>query len=445
MKKLLSSVAVATFVAGMAIGTPAAAAIGVGDDPVLYWNTVMLVGLPAGPPIQAREAAMVNAAMFDAVNATTGSNYNPYISGNSASGGDTRAAASQAAHDVLVALNPANAAAYNAALASSLALVSDPAARAAGVATGASYAAAIIANRSADGAAGAGAIPYTAGTNPGDWQLTSATPPVLPGWGAVTPFLMSSGDQFRPGAPPALDSVAYAQAYNNVMAIGSATSATRTADQTNAALFWAAAGGASWVQLALNIAGDNGLSTIENAQLFALLTTSVSDAFVAVYDAKYTYDFWRPVTAIHAGDTDGNPLTAGDPNWTSLLAAPNHPSYFSAHASADGAAAAILLGLLGDESFCGTFGGFTRCWSSIEAASQEGADSRIWGGIHLAFDGSNGLQTGGLIGQYALNQSRFQAVPEPSTWAMMLIGFGLVGFSLRRRRGERPKPIPQLA
>jgi hypothetical protein len=367
------------------------------------------------------------------------------MSGISASGGDTRAAASQAAHDVLVALNPANTAAYDAALSSSLALVSDPSARAAGIATGASYAAAIIANRSADGAAVAGSIPYTAGTDPGDWQLTAATPAVLPGWGAVTPFLMTSGDQFRPGAPPALDSVAYAQAYNDVMAIGSATSLIRTADQTNAAQFWAAAGGASWVQLALNIAGDNGLSTIENAQLFGLLTASINDAFVAVYDAKYTYEFWRPITAIHAGDTDGNPLTAGDPTWTSLLAAPNHPDYFSAHASADGAAAAILLGLLGDEAFCGTFGGITRCWDSIAQASQEGADSRIWGGIHFSFDGSTGLQTGGMIGQYALNQSLFHAVPEPSTWAMMLIGFGFVGFALRRRRRGPSRSIGQLA
>jgi hypothetical protein len=256
---------------------------------------------------------------------------------------------------------------------------------------------------------------------------------------------MSSGDQFRPAGPPALDSAEYAAAYNYVMAIGSATSAVRTADQTNAAQFWAAAGGASWVQLALNIAGDNGLSTIENAQLFALLTSSINDAFVSVYDAKYTYDFWRPVTAIHEGDADGNPLTTGDPTWTSLLAAPNHPDYFSAHASADGAAAAILLGLLGDEAFCGTFGGITRCWNSIADASQEGTDSRIWGGIHFSFDGSTGLETGGMIGQYALNQSIFHAVPEPSTWAMILVGFGFVGITLRRRKGERSRLIPQLA
>ena len=199
-----------------------------------------------------------------------------YLTGVSAPGGDSRAAASQAAHDVLVFLNPAGTANYDAALTASLALVSDSTARSNGVATGSAYAAAIIAARISDGAAVAASTPYVPGSDPGDWR---PTPPgnlaaALPGWGAVTPFLMTSGDQFRAGPPPALDSAEYAAAYNQVMAIGSAGSLTRTADQTAAALFWAGAGGTSWIQIGVDPAADEGLSTLQNAQLFALLGPS---------------------------------------------------------------------------------------------------------------------------------------------------------------------------
>lgn len=422
--------------ASLGLGSSASATVLVTGDPVLYWNQLMTSGttaLAGPPPIVARSSAMVNIAVFDAVNAALGSPNASYLDGISASGGDVRAAASQAAHDVLVFLNPAKTPEYDAALTASLALVSDPAARNAGAATGAAYAAGIILARSNDGSAAAQSA-YTPGTNPGDWQPTSPAPAALPGWGDVTPFLMNSGDQFRAGPPPALGSAEYAAAYNEVLAIGSASSAIRTADQTAAAQFWALAGGTSWIGIGVGLAEDEGFSTLQYAQLFATLSAGLGDAFIAGFDTKYEYEFWRPVTAIHGGALDGNSLTEPDPLWASLLVAPNHPSYFSTHAIADGTAATILMGFLGDEAFCATFGGLERCWDSILAASQEGADSRIWGGIHFSFDGAAGLAAGHSIGQFALRQGTFQPVPEPSTWLTMLLGFAFIGWSFRRQR-----------
>jgi hypothetical protein len=436
MKKLFSSAAFATLAAGMLWAAPARATVTVTDDPILYWNQIMLGGMPGGPPGQSRSAAMVNIAMFDAVNAALGNPNVPYLTGVSSSGGDVRAAASQAAHDVLVFLNPSQAATYDAALAASLAQVSDAGARAAGAATGSSYAAAIIVNRTGDGASTAGSVPYTPGTDPGDWRPTPPAnlPAALPGWGDIHPFLMASNDQFRPGAPPALDSLAYAAAYNQVMELGAIDSATRTADQTAAALFWNNANGTTWLQIGLDTAADEGLSTMQYAELFAQLGVGLADAFIAGFDTKYEYNFWRPISAIHEGDADGNPLTIGDADWRSLINAPNHPSYLSTHSIASGVSSTILAALLGEEAFCANLGGLTRCFDSFTAAAEDGADSRLWGGIHYDFDNQAGLDAGRGIGLYELSLSTFGAVPEPSTWAMLLVGFGLIGVSLRRKR-----------
>lgn len=441
--KRLSSASLVALVAGMLSLSPAQAAVGPTDDPVLYWNSIVVSTVPGGPPVQSRSAAIVNIAIFDAVNAALGKPNNGYSTGVAVTGGDTRAAASQAAHDVLVKLNPGGTATYDAALAASLSQVSNVAARTAGVATGAAYATAILATRGTDGAAGAGAVPYTAAPDPGVWRPTPPgnLPAALPGWGAVTPFVLDSGSQFRPGPPPALGSPEYAAAYNEVMALGSLTNSTRTADQTASAKFWANANGLTWLQIGVETAADNGLSTLANATLFALLTTSVGDAFIAGFDTKYTYDFWRPVTAIQNGNLDGNPLTIGDPNWTSLITAPNHPGYLSTHSIASGAGATILGTLLGQEGFCTTLGtganALTQCFSSFAQAEQNAADSRLWGGIHFAFDNAAGLTAGESIARFSLADGIFQAVPEPSTWAMMLIGFGFIGMRIRRDRRSK--------
>lgn len=429
--KLLAAAALAGL---LAAAQPAAAAITVNDDPVLFWNDLAVKLIAAPPPVQARAIAMMNAAMYDAVNRTYNGAGNYYNQNVIAAGGNVRAAASVAAHDVLVAVNPANAAAYDAALASSLALVGNGTAKQDGMATGAAYAAAMVSLRQNDGSNAA--VNYVPGNQPGQWR---PTPPgfaaaALPQWGGVTPFLLNSGSQFRPGPPPGLNSPEYLAAYNEVKEVGALNSATRSVDQTNSALFWDASTGTTWIRIGIDIIADDGLSTLENARVMAKLSTAVADSFISVWDAKYTYNFWRPVTAIREGDNDGVPGTVGDPAWSPLFGTPAHPSYAAAHATQSGAAAAVLLSLVADQPFCNTIAGDTRCFSGIGQAAQDAGFSRLWGGIHWRFDVETGLVLGDRVGQWALSRAAFNPVPEPASWALMIAGFACAGVALRRRK-----------
>ena len=357
----------------------------------------------------------------------------------SATGGDVRAAASQAAFDVLKTLNPSALATFTTAYNNSMALA-DPATRAQGSATGAAYAAAAITARTGDGSALA--TPYTPGGNPGDWR---PTPPAnaaaaLPNWGKVTPFLLTSGDQLYPGAPPAIGSADYATAYNEVKsvgALGAEAAGNRTADQTASALFWNGANGLTWLQVGTIVAENKGQSTLESARTFALLSTSIADALIAGFDAKYLHpvDLWRPVTAIRLGDTDGNAGTDADTLWTSLINAPAHPSYVSTHAAASGAGSAILASIFGDDqAFTFAIAGTNRSFTSLSTAALDGANSRVWGGIHFRFDSVAGLQVGQGVAAFGLSRAAFSPVPEPRSWALMLVGFGIAGGMLRRRQ-----------
>lgn len=403
-------------------------------DPILFWNDRAVTLVAASPLAQTRTYAMVNIAMHDAVNLALGRPNASYIGNVGVTpGGDTRAAASKAARDVLVALNPVNAAQYDAALAASLALVTDGKAKTKGIATGAAYAAAVLAKRAGDGSTAS--VPYTTTGLPGDYRPTvSPGNAAAPHWGDVTPFVLASGDQFRPAPPPALGSAEYAAAYDEVKAIGSATSAIRTADQTASALFWDAANGAPWLRIGVIVAEDEGLSTLENARAFALLTTGMADALIAGFDAKYEYRLWRPLTAIREGDADGNALTVGDAAWTSLFPAPLHPSYISTHSALSGVGATILDAIFGDdEGFSFAIAGDTRAFTGLEQAALDGANSRLWGGIHFGFDNAAGLELGRQIGRRALDGPLFDAVPEPGTVALTLGGLGFAQL-LRRRR-----------
>jgi hypothetical protein len=418
---------------------PATAAIVFGSDPILFWNTVALANLPGSAPVQTRAYAMLNVAMHDAVNAALGKPNRGYLPGVAALGGDVRAAASQAAYNVLSALNttPAAQAVFLQALNDSLSL-SDAGTRAQGIATGAAYAGALLAARAADGSAFMPA--YAPGSNPGDWR---PTPPgnaagALSNWGNVTPFLLTRGDELWPGPPPALTSAEYAAAYNEVKTVGAAgaeANGDRTPDQTASANFWQNANGSQWLRIGTQLAEDEGLTTLDNARMFALLTTALADTQIAGFDAKYLHevDLWRPVTAIRLGDTDGNAATIGDPNWQPQNAAPAHPSYISTLSALSGAGSSILKSFLGDdEGFTLTINGLSRDFTGLDAAAADAANSRIWGGIHFRFDSSAGTQLGRNIAAVGLQNSAFQAVPEPSTWAMMIAGFGLIGGAVRR-------------
>jgi hypothetical protein len=434
--------AIASVGLGLAGGQAAAAVVPVTGDPVLFWNQVLSTGLAGSPTVTSRGFAMVDVAIYEAANATSGFTGQSYLAPLATPGGDTRAATSQAAHDVLVSLNPAKAAEFDAALAASLALIPDGAAKTDGIATGSAIAALTIASRVGDGSTAV--VPYSPSGGIGDYALTppGLAPASLPQWGDVEPWLMTSDSQFRPGPPPAVGSPEYIAAYNEVMTLGALGSAIRTADQTASAIFWAgAAGDGAWVQAGIDAALGETMSSLQYASTFALLTTTLADAAIAVWDAKYEYDYWRPITAIRLGDLDGVDATTGDATWTSLIAAPPHPSYMSAHAAVAGAASTILASAFGDVgAFCLTAGGNSRCWDSFSGSATDAANSRLWGGIHWSFDNATGLATGQQLAQFAIAGNAFDAVPEPTTWAMMIFGFAGIGAVLRRRRplGQAP-------
>jgi hypothetical protein len=443
-RPLLLAAAVA---AGYLAASPASAVISISSDPILFWNNLaiqnLVGGLPGAPllggaPGQTRGYAMVNIAMHDAVNATLGGPNNSYLTGVSSFGGDTRAAAAQAAYDVIVGLRGSSNAQLDQALSDSLAMVSDGGARANGASTGSAYASAVFANRAGDGSSNPNGIVYTTTGLAGDWRPTSAGNPAVPFWGEVKPFTMASGEQFRAGSPPALDSAEYTAAYNEVKAIGASNAeamGVRTSDQTASALFWDAAAGGPWMQIGLAVAEDEGLSTLGNARAFALLSTSLADAIIGGFDSKYDYRLWRPQTAIREGAADGNDDTVGDASWTSLFSSPLHPSYISTHSALSGAGATVLSSIFGDdEGFTISIAGDTRSFTGLQQAALDGANSRLWGGIHFSFDNAAGLTMGRQIGANALSGPSFQAaaVPEPASWAMMIVGFGLLGAAVRR-------------
>ena len=423
----------------MLAATPASAIITVANDPILYWNDVALKNVVTNAPAQARIFAMANIAMHDAVNATRGGPNQGYLSGVANPGGDSRAAAAQAAHDVLVALNGANAGLYDTALMDSLALIGDGTAKTNGAATGAAYAAAILANRTVDGSATAN-IPYMTTGLPGDWR---PTPPafgaaVVPGWGDVKNFVLTAADSaaVHPGPPPLLSSTEYRDAYNEVKEIGSANSLTRTEQQKQSALFWDVANGGTWIRVGLTIAEDEGYDTLRLASAFATLSTGLADAAIEGFGAKYEYRFWRPVTAIQLGDNDLNAETVGDPNWAPLFATPAHPSYISTHSDLSAAGAQIIAAFFGDdETFNFSIGSDNKTFASLAEAELDAANSRLWGGIHFRFDNEAGLALGHGVATRVLRSGVFQAaVPEPSTWAMMIAGFAGIGIGVRTRR-----------
>jgi membrane-associated phospholipid phosphatase len=381
-------------------------------DVVLQWNQVFLDTFKADhvlPLFFAREAAIVHAAVYDAVNDIDRS-YTPFFADIQAPrGASIVAAAAQAAHDTMAALFPAHQATFDATLTADLAGI-PPGQAHLGIAVGHAVARQILAWRSTDGSATQ--VSYVPGTAPGDWQPTppAFAPATAPQWGHVTPFCIPSDSAFRAPPPPALTSAAYTAAFNEVKSLGAANSTTRTAEQSAIARFWYGAAGTFtangyWNQVAQEVAQQRGDSLVQNARLFALLNLAQADATFAVWDTKYTYNFWRPVTAIRAADTDGNPDTAADPAWTSFLITPAHPSYNSAHTGYSAAAAAVLAACFGTDAIpfslsSDSLPGATRSYTGFSAAAQECADSRVYAGIHWRFDVTTALTLGNEVGDY---------------------------------------------
>ena len=226
---------------------------------------------------------------------------------------------------------------------------------------------------------------------------------LLPGWGSVTPFVLRSGSQFRPEAPPARDSEQYAKDYDEIKIIGAAGSTVRTPLQTDIATFWLASPTAIWNPVLRQAVAAQNLDLSAEARAVALFYLAASDASVACWDAKYEHNFWRPQPAIRGGDADGNDLTTGDGTWTPLHGTPRHPEYPSGHTSNSSAMATILRLLFGEGTgapIVVTLGSITRQWETFDEAAEEVIDARVYSGIHFRTSDEVGARLGRQVARF---------------------------------------------
>ena len=413
----VAAVTAGTTSASAAVGHPApihrpASAFQPGSGQlVVDWNRelITILGIPgAQPPTvhPTRSFAILQAAEYDAVVSITHSDRRYLFSVPAARDASPEAAADQAAHDVLTALYPSVRSSLDTMLASELAAIPAGHAKADGERVGAKVAERLIHIRSGDGSA-ATPPPFVAGNQPGDYRPTPPNfpAPVFTGWGSVTPFVLVNGAQFRPGPPPRITSAAYAAALNEVKSLGQDTSTTRTADQTAAAKFWASAPiWNTWNQVAQNLAVSRHASLAQTATVFANLDFALADATIGLYDAKYHYLIWRPVTAIELGNTIGNPRIVGDPNWMPLAVTAADPSFPGAHSTISQAAASVLTAFYGHrQPLAITLNGVTRSFGSFQAAANEAGLSRIFAGQHTRIDHEAGQRLGAQVADFVLN------------------------------------------
>lgn len=398
-------------------------------DVVLEWNSLALdalrnAGSHGGPAWASRNLAIVHAAMFDAVNAVDGS-YEPYLVDIHAPQQTSMSVAAAVAADrVLDALYPHLQSTFDAALASDLAATPDNVRKTLGVDLGQKVADGILAARAGDGSETPSS--YMPTNQPGHWQ---ATPPDFSGpvganWGGVTPFVVPDASDYVAPPPPDLTSADYAAAFDQVKRLGAANSTERTAEQTQIAEFWAYDRGAMGTpmvmfnEIAQTVARQQHNTLVENARMFALMNLAMGDAGIAAWDTKYIYDFWRPVTAIHNADQDGNDATTADPTWTPLgmpgTAMPNmtppFPAYVSGHSTFGAAAFKVLADFYGSDKMHFTVSsdelpGVTRTFNRFSDAAAENGISRIYLGVHWSFDNIEGKKAGGAIGEYVFNHA----------------------------------------
>jgi len=374
-------------------------------DVVIDWNNAALDAIRAGntaPPVASRSLAILHLSIYDAVNGIART-HEPYLVQSEASSSASReAAASAAAHDALVNLFPANTSTFDALHAAILAGIPNGPQKTAGIVWGEFVASQILAARANDG--WNATVPPPGGSGPGVWVPTPPAylPYALPQWGFVVPFGMNSSSQFRPPGPPPLDSQQYAADYNEVKELGAAVGSTRTAEQTQIALFWADGAGTEtppghWNSIAQIIADARSNTLEQNARLFALLNMAMADAAICAWDAKYEFHFWRPVTAIA--------FVEPELNWMSFIVTPPFPDYVSGHSTFSAAAATVLPLFYGTEDLPFTIGsdflpGVYRSFSTCLDAAEEAAASRIYGGIHFRSASEDGVQAGISIGAW---------------------------------------------
>jgi membrane-associated phospholipid phosphatase len=386
------------------------------------WNVIMFQAAQAAgtsPIVMTRFAAIVQGAVFDAVNGIE-RRYAPiHVTREAPRGASARAAAVMAAYSTLVNLYPAQKSMLDQKLAASLAAIANENERehsisiSRGIDWGQTVAAEILDWRSTDGFTSA-PPPFLGGTAPGEWRPTPPgfAPGAVPQFAYMTPWVIRSPSQFRPAGPPALGSALYASDFDEVKLMGSLTSATRTPDQTFYSQFWAStSANYLWNHVALVLAARRQLSFSEQARVLAWLNLAMADAGIGCWDAKYHYVFWRPVTAIPLADSDSNPSTTADPNWTPLLVTPAFPEYPSAHSTVSSAGATVLAHVFGDTtsfdmtSDAPSMVGVVRMFGSFSQALAEVANARIFAGIHFRAATDDGRAQGTAIGRYVVQHA----------------------------------------
>ena len=387
-------------------------------NPVVEWNRTLLVivrthGAQPATIHPTRSFALMHAAIYDAVNSIDRT-HQPYLvdlprASRSAS---QDAAAAAAAHEVLSQLYTNFQSILDAQLQQELAQIPDGSAKTDGIAIGQGVADLILDLRSNDGSS-APPVHYVFGKAPGDYQ---STPPNFPSqpqfthWAAVTPFALDQANQFRPGPPPPLDSDTYADAFNEVKTFGITNGTASSVDQALTGRFWNGAIQNYWNEITQTAALAHNLTTAQSARLFALLNLAVADSVIAFYDAKYTYNFWRPITAIRNASTVINPETSPDPNWLPEVGNTTpDPSYPGAHAVISAAASSVLISFLKDNHFdfnvtSEVLPGVERSFHTFSDAAQEATLSRIFAGVHFRFDLTVGHQLGGDVADFVLDK-----------------------------------------
>ncbi|MGH3071553.1 MAG: vanadium-dependent haloperoxidase [Gaiellaceae bacterium] len=377
-------------------------------DAVTDWNqkatTALLATAGQPPQVSVPHMAMVQGAVYDAVNAVDGGHEGYLLTSRVATPSDSKeAAAATAAYRVLLNLVPAQQAVLEPQYAASLAAIPDGSAKTRGIAVGEAAAAAMVAARVDDGRFGA--FRFTIGSGPGEWR------PVLPAFVSdpfawlkdLKPFLVRSGSQFASDGPLALTSRKYAREFDEVKSLGSATSTTRTADQTHAARYWAENPPGTWSRVFRTLSGQQGLSLEENARLYAMLYMSGADALITVWGDKARCSFWRPITAIREADSDGNPATLADPSWLPLIPTPPYTEHSSGHAGLSSSFVATLQEFFGTDAIGWTDtnnAGLSRSFTGFSQAIDEIVEARIWSGIHFRTADEQGARIGKQVARY---------------------------------------------
>jgi PAP2 superfamily len=351
-----------------------------------------------GTPLAVRTMAIVQVSVFDAVSAITGRYPAVRATLTAAPGASVEAAVAAATRTVLSKLVPAQQAAIDADYQAALQSLADGPGRKAGIAVGEEAATAVLAACADDGSVAPNT--YRPHTTPGVYVPTMS--PAVPHWGKRKTWVMTSADQFRPGPPPSLTSDTWKRDFAEIKALGGKGSTQRTADQTSIAQFWEATQPVVYWPVVRSVAAAPGRSVADNARLLAVAAMAMDDALVAVFDAKYTYNFWRPVTAIRNADGADR-----DPGWTPFIETPMHPEYPCAHCIVSASLGAVLKAELGTgavptlSSVSSTAAGATRTWIDVDGFVQEVSLGRIYDGVHYRNSTEVGAAMGKQIGELA--------------------------------------------